>query len=320
MDDALRFTADRALRVDAYLAEETDLSRSQVQRLIREGSATVNGEPVKPNCLLRIGDAVQLTVPAPKPASAAPEDIPLHIVYEDGDLAVIDKPQGMVVHPAPGHDSGTLVNALLYAMEDLSGVGGELRPGIVHRIDRMTSGLLVVAKNDAAHRGLSEQFKDHSANRAYIAIAEGNFSEDTGTVDAPVGRHPTDRKRMAVAANGREAVTHWRVLERFGAFTLLQLTLETGRTHQIRVHMAHLKHPLAGDDIYGPAKQKLGLAGQALHGYRLRFVHPGTGEPMVFYAPMPDYFLAALKKLGYDGTVLDARLKEWDLPETGRKD
>ena len=315
MDDPLRLIADRTLRVDAYLGEETPLSRSQAQRLIREGNVSVNDRPVKANCVLKPGDAVLVTVPPPRATTALPEDIPISVLYEDGDLAVIDKPQGMVVHPAPGHDSGTLVNALLYAMDDLSGVGGELRPGIVHRIDRMTSGLLVVAKNDPAHRSLSQQFKDHSAHRSYIAIAEGNFPEDSGTVDAPIGRHPTDRKRMAAVSGGREAVTHWRVLERFGAFTLLHLALETGRTHQIRVHMAYLGHPLAGDDVYGPEKRKLGLSGQALHGYRLSFVHPGTDESMVFYAALPDYFCSALKKLGYDPGALTERLREPDGPE-----
>jgi 23S rRNA pseudouridine1911/1915/1917 synthase len=213
-------------------------------------------------------------------------------------LLVVDKPQGMVVHPAPGHPGGTLVNALLYHIGDLSGIGGELRPGIVHRIDKMTSGLLVVAKNDAAHRGLSEQFRNHTAHRSYIALVDGNIKQDDGTVDAPVARHLVDRKKMAIVPGGREAITHWQVAERYGQYTLLRLELETGRTHQIRVHMASLQHPVTGDDVYGRAKLPFGLKGQALHGYRLTFVHPESDDAMCFYAPPPEYFMTALKKAG----------------------
>lgn len=301
MDEhVITLLAEAEQRADSYIAAHSDISRSQVQRLIGEGRVYVNNAPIdRVSQPLKAGDCVRVVVPAPRECAVTAEDIPIEIVYEDEDIAVINKPQGMVVHPAPGHDSGTLVNGLMYAMDDLSGVGGELRPGIVHRIDRMTSGLLVIAKNDAAHRALSEQFSAHTAHRSYIAVAEGNFREDGGTVDAPIGRHPSDRKRMAVTdKNSRDAVTHWRVLERLNGYTLLALELETGRTHQIRVHMAHLKHPLAGDDVYGRAKRQLGLDGQALHGYRLRLTHPTTGGEMCFYAPVPEWFLAALCRAG----------------------
>ncbi|MEG1525112.1 MAG: RluA family pseudouridine synthase [Clostridia bacterium] len=312
--------ADTVLRIDAYLAGTTGQSRSLIQRLLREGSITVNGKNVKPNYLLNPGDEIKMIYPKPRQTDVVPEEIPLDILYQDSDLAIINKPQGMVVHPSPGHASGTLVNGLLYAVKDLSGIGGELRPGIVHRIDRMTSGLLVVAKNDATHRALSDQFRDHSAHRSYIAIIMGNLKEDDGKVDAPIGRHPNDRKKMAVVDKGRAAITHWRVLKRFGEYTLLQLTLETGRTHQIRVHMAYQKHPLAGDEVYGCGKRQLGLEGQALHGYRLSFEHPGTGERMLFYAPVPTYFYNALCRAGETGSAetLDETLKTLD--STGKAD
>lgn len=290
--------SDRTLRLDALVAAKTELSRTQAQRLIREGSITLNGETVKPNATANAGDKIEICYPEPETTDVVPEDIPLDVCYEDKDLLVVDKPQGMVVHPAPGHADGTLVNALLYRVGDLSGIGGELRPGIVHRIDRMTSGLLVVAKNDFAHRALSDQFRVHTARRSYAAIADGNFKEDSGTIDAPIARHPIDRKKMAIVTGGREAVTHWRVAERYGTYTLLQIELETGRTHQIRVHLMSIGHPVTGDDVYGSAKRKLGLDGQALHGYRLTFVHPRTKESMAFYAPLPDYFSKALRIAG----------------------
>ena len=270
-------------RLDAYIAAETGLSRTQAQRLIRDGAILLNGKCVKPNAITAEGDAIDISYPDPVITDVLPEDIPLHVLYEDADLLVIDKPQGMVVHPAPGHESGTLVNALLYHIRDLSGIGGELRPGIVHRIDRMTSGLLVVAKNDAAHRSLSDQFRDHSARRSYAALVDGNLKEDSGTIDAPIARHPVDRKRMTIHPKGREAVTHWRVAARYGEYTLLQIELETGRTHQIRVHLASKQHPVTGDEVYGRQKRPFGLEGQALHGYRLTFRHPTTGDQMKFY-------------------------------------
>jgi 23S rRNA pseudouridine1911/1915/1917 synthase len=248
---------------------------------------------------VKLGDVIRLFVPQENEGLLPePEDIPLDVVYEDADLAVINKPKGMVVHPAPGNPNGTLVNALLYRFRTLSETGGETRPGIVHRIDKLTSGLLVVAKNDFTHEALAGQFAAHTAHREYMCIVHGNLKEDSGTVDAPIGRHKTDRKRMAVTEDGRRAVTHWRVLERFGTETLLDVSLETGRTHQIRVHMAYIKHPIVGDEVYGSAAPKLGLNGQALHGYRLTFTHPRTGETMTFTAPLPEDFKTALTRLG----------------------
>ena len=285
-------------RLDSFVAAETELSRTQAQRLIREGAILLNGKAVKPNVTVAAGNLVDIIYPDPVETDVLPENIPLDILYEDEDLLVVNKPQGMVVHPAPGHESGTLVNALIYHIQDLSGIGGELRPGIVHRIDRMTSGLLVVAKNDMAHRALSDQFRDHSAHRSYAALVDGNIREESGKVDAPLARHPVDRKRMAIVPGGREAVTHWQVVARYGQYTLLQIELETGRTHQIRVHLYSMQHPVTGDDVYGREKRPFGLIGQALHGYRLTFRHPKNGEQMVFYAPLPDYFMIALTKAG----------------------
>ena len=294
--------ADKAYRrVDVCLSDMTDLSRSRAQALIEGGLVLLNGRPCKRSDDVSAGDTIRYSMPEAKPVELTPEDIPLDILYEDDDICVVNKPRGMVVHPAAGNESGTLVNALLYHFGDLSTIGGEIRPGIVHRIDKMTSGLLVVAKNDPAHEGLARQFADHSAHRSYIALAAGNFKEDSGTVDAPIGRHPTDRKRMAVVPNGRRAVTHYRVLYRFSSVTALALELETGRTHQIRVHMAHIHHPLVGDPVYSNGKNSLGLEGQALHGWRLQLSHPTTGEPMSFTAPLPEDMQRALKRLGYPG-------------------
>ena len=292
------FVCNRALRLDALVAAETELSRTQAQRLIREGAITLNGEPVKPNAVTSFGDRVEIVYPEPEEVDVLPEDIPLDILFEDEDLLVVNKPQGMVVHPAPGHASGTLVNALLFHIKDLSGIGGELRPGIVHRIDRMTSGLLVVAKNDFSHRALSDQFRERKAHRSYIALVDGNLRQNEGTISSPIARHPVDRKKMAIMPGGREATTHLRVLERYGQYTLLQLELETGRTHQIRVHLASIQHPVTGDDVYGKERQPFGLSGQALHGYRLAFSHPKDGRAMRFYAPIPEYFSTALQKAG----------------------
>ena len=288
-------------RLDICLSELTELSRSRAQALIEKGMVLLNGRPCRRSDSVRPGDSIRYTVPEAKPVELIPEDIPLDIVYEDQDICVVNKPRGMVVHPAVGNESGTLVNALLFHFGDLSSIGGEIRPGIVHRIDKMTSGLLVVAKNDTAHERLARQFADHTAHRSYIALVAGNIKEDSGTVDAPIGRHPTERKRMAVVENGRRAVTHYRVLHRFSTVTVLALVLETGRTHQIRVHMAHIHHPVVGDQVYSNGKNTLGMDGQALHGWRLQLKHPMTGKPMSFFAPLPEDMQRAIKRLGYSG-------------------
>lgn len=302
-------------RLDALVAAETELSRTAAQRLIRDGAILLNGKAAKPNTTTAPGDSVTVSYPDLAESSVLPENIPLELMFEDADLLVVNKPQDMVVHPAPGHSSGTLVNALLYHVSDLSGVGGERRPGIVHRIDRMTSGLLVVAKNDASHRALSDQFQDHTAHRSYCALVDGNIRQENGTIDAPIARHPVDRKRMAVLPNGREAITHWRVAERYGQYTLLQIELETGRTHQIRAHLASIQHPVSGDDIYGREKRPFGLIGQALHGYRLAFQHPRDQRDLFFYAPIPAYFITALRKAGekHSAEELLTRLKTLEL-------
>ena len=287
-------------RLDKYLSEQIEgLSRSAASRLIFEGKVTVGQSAVKKNYKTADGDIITVLTDDPQPVDVLPEDIPLDIVYEDADLLVVNKPKDMVVHPAPGHFSGTLVNALMYHCRDgLSGINGELRPGIVHRIDKNTSGLLVVAKSDKAHAGLSEQIKDHSFTREYLAVAYGNIKEDERTVDAPIGRHKTDRKRMCVTElNSRPAVTHIKVLERYNGFTYILCRLETGRTHQIRVHLAYIGHPIAGDDVYGPSKVITELRGQCLHAYKLGFVHPVTGEYMEFTADPPESFVRFRDKL-----------------------
>lgn len=287
-------------RLDKYLSEQIEgLSRSAASRLIFEGKVTVGQSAVKKNYKTADGDMITVLTDDPQPVDVLPEDIPLDIVYEDADLLVVNKPKDMVVHPAPGHFSGTLVNALMYHCRDgLSGINGELRPGIVHRIDKNTSGLLVVAKSDKAHAGLSEQIKDHSFTREYLAVAYGNIKEDERTVDAPIGRHKTDRKRMCVTElNSRPAVTHIKVLERYNGFTYILCRLETGRTHQIRVHLAYIGHPIAGDDVYGPSKVITELRGQCLHAYKLGFVHPATGEYMEFTADPPESFVRFRDKL-----------------------
>lgn len=305
MDQAQRFTfqieEDReGQRLDALLSaymEET--SRSYIQKLIASGSVSVNGkEETSKKYKVRSGDELELLLPEAKPLDVLPQDIPIRIVYEDDDLLVVDKEKGMVVHPAPGNPDGTLVNAVLYHCGSLSSINGVIRPGIVHRIDKDTSGLLMIAKNDMAHAGLAKQLEEHSIVRAYQAVVFHNIKEDEGTVDAPVGRDPKNRLRMAVVQQGgKRAVTHYRVLERFGAYTHVEARLETGRTHQIRVHMAHIKHPLLGDFVYGPKKQPLGAEGQVLHAYLLGFVHPRTGEYMEFKSPLPAGFQAILGKL-----------------------
>jgi len=296
----MEFTAQEAgLRVDVFLSQQCDMTRSALQKLMEQGNVTCNGAPLRKNAKTEVGAVYQVCVPELREVEITAQEIPLDVVYEDDDLLVINKPKGMVVHPAAGHEDGTLVNALLHHCGDsLSGINGEKRPGIVHRIDMDTSGLLIVAKNDFAHQKLSAQLKDHTLSRTYECIVRGGFRADEGTVNAPIGRHPTDRKRMAVTMkNSREAVTHWRVLARYGQYTYLQCRLETGRTHQIRVHMAHIGHPIAGDPVYGIKKPELGLTSQCLHAKELRFLHPRTDELVVVTCELPDEFQAALKKL-----------------------
>ena len=287
-------------RLDAFLARNLDtVSRSGAQRLLQEGCVTRNGKPAKKNDKLNEGDRVEVTLPEPKEVDIAPVKMDLDIVYEDADVVVINKPKGLVVHPAAGHENDTLVNGLMYALgENLSGINGELRPGIVHRIDKDTSGLLAVAKNDSAHLFLASQLADHSMARTYECIVVGNLKEDTGTVDAPIGRHPADRKKMCVARQGgRNAVTHWQVIARFGKYTHLRCNLETGRTHQIRVHMAYIGHPILGDTVYGRKKPELGQDSQVLHAGQLVFTHPKTGLPVCVVAQRPQYFEDVLQKL-----------------------
>lgn len=298
-------------RIDAFIAENSELTRSMASKFIESGDVVLQGAENKSlakNYKLRQNDVLTVRLPEPEPCEALPENIPLDVIYEDDDIIVVNKPEGMVVHPAAGNSSGTLVNALLYHCKDrLSGIGGVIRPGIVHRIDKDTGGLLVVAKNDAAHLFLSEEIKYHKVERLYHAIVKGNFKEENGTVNAPIGRHPVDRKKMAVIRSdeykSREAVTHWRVLERFGGFTHVECELETGRTHQIRVHMASIGHPLVGDTVYGGGqtpfehKHKAHISGQCLFASRLTLTHPKSGEKMTFYAPLPQNFEKLLEIL-----------------------
>jgi len=289
---------DAGKRIDVVLAGiDADMTRSRIQSLIKDGSVTLDDHLVKANYKVKNGDVIKLVIPEPKEVAIKPERIEIDIVYQDEDIAVINKPQGMVVHPATGNYTGTLVNALLYYCDNLSGINGEIRPGIVHRIDKDTSGLLVVAKNDLAHQKLTEQIKDKTASRIYWALVEGNVKNDQGTISAPIGRHPVERKKMAVVAGGRPAVTHYRVLERFGEATLIEAKLETGRTHQIRVHMQYIGHPVVGDPVYGYKKQKYSLNGQALHAKTLGLIHPSQNVYMQFEAPLPLYFEELLNKL-----------------------
>ena len=284
-------------RVDKYLSEYLDdLTRNRIQKLMDDKMITVNGKEVKSNYKLKMDDEILIRIPEAMEPNILPEDIPLDIVYEDEDVIVVNKPKGMVVHPAPGHYTGTLVNALMFhCRNNLSGINGVLRPGIVHRIDMDTTGLLVACKNDYAHNFIANQLKEHSSTRKYRAICYNSIKEDEGTVDAPIGRHPTDRKKMAINyKNGRNAVTHYKVIERFGKFSYIECQLETGRTHQIRVHMASLNHPLLGDEIYGPKTCPFKLQGQTLHAGVLGFVHPRTKEYMEFEAPLPEYFIKLL--------------------------
>ena len=287
-------------RLDAFLARSVpELTRSAAQKLLEEGLVRRNGKPGKKNDKLNPGDSIEYTLPKPKEVDITPVQMPLDIVYEDADVVVLNKPKGLVVHPAAGHENDTLVNGLLYALgDDLSGINGELRPGIVHRIDKDTSGLLAVAKNDLAHRVLASQLKDHTMARTYEAIVCGSFREDSGTVNAPIGRHPSDRKKMCVTQrNSKEAVTHWEVVARYRGYTHIRCRLETGRTHQIRVHMAHIGHPILGDTVYGHKKPELGQESQCLHAGQLCFRHPRDQRPVLVFAPLPEYFTDVLQKL-----------------------
>ena len=295
----MRFECAAAGRLDVFLTQNTDLTRSRTGNLIRDGHVCVNGHSrTKPGFDLKAGDIVELELPETAPSDILPQDIPLKIVYEDDSLAVVCKPSGMVVHPAAGNHDGTMVNALLFRMDGLSGIGGVERPGVVHRIDKDTSGLLLVAKTDKAHLNLSEQIAAHSVDRAYKAIVIGHMKQPEGSVDGPIGRHPTDRKKMAIVPNGKPARTHWRVLEELRGASLLECVLSTGRTHQIRVHMASLGHPVLGDPVYGPKKSPFPVeGGQLLHAGRIGFTHPVTGKRMVFEADPEERFLYWLSKL-----------------------
>ncbi len=308
MKKTLTVTDEQAgKRADVLLSEALGITRSAAERLIESENVNIDGKSVTKSLKVSVGQSFEVEIPDPEPSEAVPEDIPLDIIYEDDDLIVINKPKGTVVHPAPGNTSGTLVNALLYHCgNSLSGVGGVIRPGIVHRIDKDTSGLLVVAKNDETHLALSEQLKTHTISRVYYAIAVGNFGSETGTVNAPIGRHPTDRKKMAVIKSGKnakEAITHYTVLEHFSGFTYIKCRLETGRTHQIRVHMSYIGHPLMGDTVYGGGKTKFEvcnkalISGQCLHAGELEFIHPRLHALMHFEAPFPPYFAELLEKL-----------------------
>lgn len=284
------------VRLDKALADETELSRALANEQIKLGQVLVNGQTKKAKYSVQAGDVITYQVPEVVEVEYLPENLPLDIVYQDADVAVVNKPQGMVVHPSAGHPSGTLVNALLYHVQDLSGINGVMRPGIVHRIDKDTSGLLMIAKNDEAHTALAEELKAKKSLRKYVAIVHGNLPNDRGVIEAPIGRSDKDRKKQAVTAKGKEAVTRFQVLERFGEYTLVELTLETGRTHQIRVHMAYIGHPVAGDEVYGPRKTLKGQ-GQFLHAQTLGFTHPRTGELVTFEAPTPAIFQETLEKL-----------------------
>lgn len=292
------YAEDEQLRVDKFLAMENEQgwTRTQIQNWIKEGYLEVNGKPIKPNYKLQKNDHIRLKVPAPKELAIQPEPMDLDIVYEDADLLVVNKPKGMVVHPSLGHYSGTLVNGLLYHCQDLSGINGVLRPGIVHRLDKDTSGLLMVAKHDQAHLSLAEQLKAHTVKREYIALVHGRLKHAQGTIDAPIGRDPKDRQRMGVVATGKQAITHFQVLESFADYTLVRLRLETGRTHQIRVHMKYIGHPIVGDPIYGPSKT-LAINGQALHAQKLGFIHPRTKQYLEFESKPPKELLDLISGL-----------------------
>ncbi|QEK11987.1 RluA family pseudouridine synthase [Crassaminicella thermophila] len=291
---------DEEKRLDMYLSNKLeDMSRSFIQKLIEKGKIKINGDVVQvKRYKVKENDVIEIEIPDAEILNVEPENIPIEIIYEDDDLLIVNKPQGMVVHPAPGNYSGTLVNALLYHCKNLSSINGVIRPGIVHRIDKDTSGLLMVAKNDIAHKSLAAQLKEHSIHRIYIALVHGNIKEEKGTIHAPIGRHPVDRLKMAVVEkNGKDAITHFRVLKRFNNYTLIEARLETGRTHQIRVHMAYINHPLVGDPVYGPKKPKFNLKGQMLHAKTLGFIHPSKGNFMEFQSDLPDYFQKIIRIL-----------------------
>ena len=294
------YRGEERLRIDVFTAQAADVTRSRAAKLIEDGYVLIDGKTASKNDKLNNGSKVTVTLPDPVSYDVKPENIPLDIVYEDGDLLVVNKPKGMVVHPAAGNFEGTLVNALMYhCKESLSGINGVMRPGIVHRIDKNTSGLLIVAKNDFSHNILAKQIKEHSFTREYEAVVYGNLKNDTGIINAPIGRHPVKRKQMAVVkSGGRNAVTEYTVLERFGNFTHIRLKLQTGRTHQIRVHMASIGHPVAGDDVYGPKKIITSLSGQCLHARKIGFIHPKTNEYMEFSSDLPEYFVKFLKEIG----------------------
>lgn len=296
--EKLEFSVESEMRLDVFLSENTQKTRSAIKKLVEDGEVLVNGKPItKAGFSLKIGDLVEITIPTAVPLSTQAENIPLDIVYQDKDIAVINKQQGLTVHTGNGVHGSTLVNALLYHLDSLSGINGVLRPGIVHRIDKDTSGLLVVAKNDKAHLSLSEQIKDKTCGRIYVALVDGVMKNDSGTVDTFIGRSEKNRTQMAVTKDGRRAVTHYQVIKRYGAYTLCRFKLETGRTHQIRVHCKHLGYPIVGDPVYNGKKDKFNLKGQLLHAERLELTHPSTGERMTFTAPMPDYFAEVLKKI-----------------------
>ncbi|WP_312699638.1 RluA family pseudouridine synthase [Sedimentibacter sp.] len=298
IDDEICIVSDAENeRIDAYIARQLEeMSRSSVQKLIADGMITVNNKSIKANYKLKKNDEINIIIPEPEPLDIAAEDIPIDIVYEDDDLAVINKPQGMVVHPAPGHHTGTLVNSLMYHLKNLSSINGVMRPGIVHRLDKNTSGMMLVAKNDKSHNFLAKCLKEHSINRIYYALVEGNIKDDEGVVDAPLGRSEKDRKKRTVTTkNSKNAVTNYWVVERYGKYTLLKLKLQTGRTHQIRVHMKYIAHPVVGDDVYGSKTNKFGLNGQLLHSKTVGFIHPSTGEYMEFDSELPEYFTKILR-------------------------
>lgn len=300
MEELFLTAESSGVRVDKLLADALgNISRSYIQKLISGGSVTVNENIIKANYKTSLGDQIKVCIPEPEPIDILPEDIPLDILFEDSDILIVNKPKGMVVHPAPGHYNNTLVNAVMFHCKDnLSGINGVLRPGIVHRIDKNTTGSLLICKNDVSHRKLAEQLKNHDITRTYHAIVHGNIKRDVETIDAPIGRHPVERKKMSVrGTNMRNAVTHYRVLERFGNYTYIECQLETGRTHQIRVHLASIGHPVLGDDVYGPAKCPFRLEGQTLHAKVLGITHPITESYMEFDAPLPEYFLQLLNKL-----------------------
>lgn len=297
--ETLIFTAEvGAPRLDKYLVQLIPSeSRSFFKNLIDAGAVRVNGKPADAGVKPKIGSVIEVDLPDPQPIAAAAEEIPLNIVYQDVDMVVVNKPKGMVTHPAPGSKSGTLVNALLYHIKDLSGINGKLRPGIVHRLDKDTTGLIVIAKNDAAHICLAKQIKEKTARRVYTALCFGNIPKDSGVIDEPIARHPRDRKKMAIVRGGRPAVSEYRVTARYGAYTLVEVSLQTGRTHQIRVHMAHIGHPVVGDAVYSHQKAPFLTEGQMLHAGKLLLLHPSTGEQMEFFAPLPEYFQEILKKI-----------------------